>query len=243
MNQNGFLTLSSFFLAYAIFLVISYKTDPRYALKYNEKTSFYRIAGFSAINRIIFLMLLIILSFSANKNLLETFGIESVIPIQHWLSLGILAGLLIFFLGMPINLLIQIFRIRLGIKKTRREEEIIKIMFQKPVHPNEFITVLSLTTIFNGPIEELIFRGLLLTSLSMLVNPLIAIIVQAFLFFVPSLYQGTTNALLVFYKGLMLGIFLITSNSIFVVIIARLTADMVGLLIQAKSIRKAFRKT
>ena len=72
----------------------------------------------------------------------------------------------------------------------------------------------------------------------MFLHPAIAILIQAFLFFVPSLYQGLPNALLVFYKGVMLGIFLVFSGSIFVAITARLTSDITGLLIQAKSIRK-----
>ncbi|RLI22386.1 hypothetical protein DRO54_01240, partial [Candidatus Bathyarchaeota archaeon] len=62
MNQNAILTLSTFFFAYAVFLLIAYRTDPRYTLKYDEKTSFYRIFGFSAINRIIFLAILSMLS-------------------------------------------------------------------------------------------------------------------------------------------------------------------------------------
>ena len=238
MNQNAILTLSTFFFAYAVFLLIAYRTDPRYTLKYDEKTSFYRIFGFSAINRIIFLAILSMLSFSANQSLIKVFGLESSIPFQFWFPLGILVGFLIFFLGIPINLLIQIFRIRLGLRNSEREKEILKIMFQKPLHPSEFIVFLAFTTILNGLIEELIFRGFLLTSLSLFVHPVIAILIQAFLFFVPSLYQGIPNALLVFYKGLMLGIFLTISGSIFVAVTARLTADIIGLGIQAKSMRK-----
>jgi len=237
LNENPLLTLSTFFFSYAVFLLISYKTDPRYTLKYDRKTSFYRIAGYSTINRIIFITLLVLFSFSANQNLISIFGLENSLPVHFWLLLGILAGLLIFFLGMPINLLIQIFRIRLGLEKSRREEEILKIMFQKPVHPSEFIAFLSFTTVLSGLMEELIFRGFLTTSL-MFLHPAIAILIQAFLFFVPSLYQGLPNALLVFYKGVMLGIFLVLSGSIFVAITARLTSDIIGLLIQAKSLRK-----
>ena len=132
MSQNQLLTFSAFFFSYVTFLLISYKTDPRYSLKPSRKTSFYRITGLSTLNRIIFLILLLVLSFFAGQNLLETFGIQSLIPLQIWLPLGISAGLLTFFLGMPINLLIQIFRARYGLKKTRREEEILKIMFAKP---------------------------------------------------------------------------------------------------------------
>ena len=237
MNENPLLTLSTFFLSYAVFLLISYKTDPRYTLKYDRKTSCYRIAGYSTINRIIFIALLVLFSFSANQDLISVFGLENSLPVHFWLLLGILAGLLIFFLGMPINLLIQIFRMRLGLGKSRREEEILKIMFQKPMHLGEFIAFLSFTTVLSGLMEELIFRGFLTTSL-MFLHPAIAILIQAFLFFVPSLYQGLPNALLVFYKGVMLGIFLVLSGSIFVAITARLTSDIIGLLIQAKSLRK-----
>jgi len=237
LSENQLLILSTFFFAYAVFLLISYKTDPRYTLKYDRKTSFYRIAGYSTLNRTIFLALLLVLSVSASQNLTNVFGLESLIPIQIWLPLGILVGLLIFFLGMPINMLIQIFRVRLGLERTRREEEILRIMFQKPMHPSEFMTFLSFTTVLNSLIEELVFRGFLLSNLVML-HPAIAILIQAFLFFVPSLYQGLPNALLVFYKGIMLGIFLVMSGSIFVAITARLTSDVIGLFIQARSLKR-----
>ena len=238
MSQNQLLTFSAFFFSYATFLLISYKTDPRYSLKPSRKTSFYRITGLSTLNRIIFLILLLVLSFFAGQNLPETFGIQSSISLQIWLPLGILAGLLTFFLGMPINLLIQIFRARYGLKKTRREEEILKIMFAKPLNFNEFIFFLSATTFLNGVIEELIFRGFLLTNLNLAIPSIISILIQAFLFFIPNLYQDVYNASITFYKGLMLGTFLILSNSIFVVIIARLTCDAAGLFLQARSMKK-----
>lgn len=243
MSENQLLTLSTFFFAYAVFLLISYKTDPRYTLKYDRKTSFYRIAGYSTLNRIIFLTLLFVLSVSASQNLTHVFGFESLIPIQLWLPFGILVGLLIFFLGMPINLLIQIFRARLGLERSIREEEILRIMFQKPMHLSELITFLSFTTALNGLIEELIFRSFLLSNLIMLIHPAIAILIQAFLFFFPNLYQGLPNALLVFYKGIMLGIFLVMSGSIFVVITARLTSDIIGLFIQARSLKGLLRNS
>jgi len=243
LSENQLLTLSTFFFAYAVFLLISYKTDPRYTLKYDRKTSFYRIAGYSTLNRTIFLTLLFVLSVSASQNLTHVFGLESLIPIQIWLPLGILVGLLIFFLGMPINLLIQISRARLGLERTRREEEILRITFQKPMHPSEFITFLSFTTVLNSLIEELVFRGFLLSNLIILVHPAIAILIQAFLFFVPSLYQGLPNALLVFYKGIMLGIFLVMSSSILVAITARLTSDVIGLFIQARSLKRLLKNS
>jgi len=105
------------------------------------------------------------------------------------------------------------------------------------MHQSEFMAFLSFTTFLSGLMEELIFRGFLATSLTFL-HPTIVILIQAFLFFVPSLYQGLPNALLVFYKGVMLGIFLVFSGSIFVAITARLTSDIIGLLIQAKSLEK-----
>lgn len=242
MSENQFLTLSTFFFAYAAFLLISYKTDPRYTLKYDGKASFYRISGYTTINRIVFFLLLLVLSLSANQDLIHVFGLESAILVHFWLILGILAGLLIFFLGMPINLLIKIFRVRLGRERTRREEEILKIMFQKPMNPNEFIAFLSFTTILNSLIEELISRGFLLKGLA-IIHPAIAILIQAFLFFIPSLYQGLPNALLVFYKGVMLGAFLIMSGSIFVAITARLTSDIIGLFIQARSLKRILKKS
>jgi len=245
LSENQFLTLSTFFFAYAVFLLISYKTDPRYTLKFDRKTSFYRIAGYSTINRIVFLILLLTLSISANQDLIHVFGLESLIPAQFYplLIFGILVGLLIFFLGMPINMLIQIFRMRLGLERSRREEEILKIMFQKPMHPSEFAAFLSFTTVLNGLIEELIFRGFLLTSLSILLHPAIAILIQAILFFIPSLYQGLPNALLVLYKGIMLGVFLMMSNTILVAITARLTSDTIGLFIQVSSLKRILEKS
>ena len=243
MNQNQLLIFSSFFFSYAVFLLISYKTDPRYSLKLSRKTSFYRIAGYSTINRIISLTLLLTLLLSAGQNLIKVFGFESLIPIQFWLPLGIIAGILIFFLGMPIKMLIQISWAKFGLERTRREEEILRMMFSKPLDFNEFLFSLSATTLINGIIEELIFRGLLLTNLNLAVPSIVAILFQAFLFFIPSLYQGIPNALLVFYKGIMLGTFLVMSNSIFVAITARLTTESIGLFIQAKSVRKLLKKT
>jgi len=242
LSQNQLLIFSAFFFSYAVFLLISYKTDPRYSLKSSRKTSFYRIACYSTINRTVFLTLLLILSLSASQSLINVFGLESSVSIQFWLPLGILVGLLIFFLGMPINMLIQIFRVRFGLEKTRREEEILKLMFSKPLNFNEFLFFLSATTLINCIIEELIFRGFLLTNLNLAVLSIVAILFQAFLFFIPSLYQGIPNALLVFYKGVILGTFLVISNSIFVAITARLTTESLGLFIQAKSVRKILKK-
>ena len=232
------LGISAFFLSYAIFLLVAYKRDPRYQLKYERNQSFYKIAGLSVLNRVILLSLLLMFTMLANRQPEEVFSFRGYNATIETV-LGVLAGFLIFFLGVAVNMLIQIFRLKFSRGSTLREREVLKITLgTKPMAFTDFIMVLSVTTLFSGILEEIVFRGYLLNHLLLLVHPSIAILVQAFLYFIPDLYRGTYGALLTLYRGIMFGVFFFLAGSLLTAIIAHLISDLAGLYVEAKSIRK-----
>jgi membrane protease YdiL (CAAX protease family) len=237
------LGLYAFAIAYTIFLLFTYKIDPRYSLKYKKAPSFRRLLGLSTIEKTVFILLLVSLSLFPNRKLIAAFSLDKLNLSLNEAWFGILGGLIAFVAGIPVSGLISVLRRRFSISKTRREEEIMKLLQASLPHSlMEVFLILLFTSVSAAILEEIIFRGYLLNHLLLVMSPVWAIVLQAFLFFFPHLYQGVYNAMLPLVGGFVFGLIFYFSGSLSAVIIAHFTADFVSLLFTVKSMRKGVRK-
>lgn len=234
-----FLGLYAFSIAYAIYLLFTYKVDPRFSLKYKKVPSFSRLLGLSILEKTIFLLLLVFLSLLPNRKLVNVFGLDKLGFSLNMFSLGVLGGFVVFLAGMPVSWLVSMLRRKFSFPKIRREEELARLLQVSMPHSlTELFIVLFFTSVSAAILEEMIFRGYLLSHLLLVVHPALAITVQACLFFFPHLYQGIYNALLPLLGGFIFGLIFYFTDSLSVVIVAHFTADFIGLLLTINSMRK-----
>lgn len=223
--------LFAFFIAYGIYFLFARKTDPRFSLKYRKPPSLFSLLGISTLEKIFFLALLVIFSLVPPRDLYAIFGLN--MNFTYWLLiLGFITGTLIFISGIIVKMLISFLRRKFSINKTFREVQLSKLLEKSlPSSPSEFFMVSFIMLVLTGIVEEIIFRGYVLSHLLSIVHPVPAIILQAVFFFVLNLYQDVYNALIPFVNGTILGATFLFSGSLFTVIIARLTSDLASLLV------------
>ncbi|MGQ9565462.1 MAG: CPBP family glutamic-type intramembrane protease [Candidatus Bathyarchaeales archaeon] len=235
----AYLGLYGFLIAYAIYMLFTYKADPRYSLNYERSPSFKRLIWLSSFEKSILFFLLAVFALIPQRELLVVFSFDPNITSTSLIFLGVLSGVLIFFGGMPVNFLISTVRRRISVSKTKREVELEQLLASSMSSSQShlFFTVF-IASVLAGVLEELIFRGYLLGHLLYLTLPVVAIVVQAVFAFVPQLYQGVYNALLSLYGGVFFGVVFFLSGSLLAVVIAHITHDVVGFVFTFSSLKK-----
>lgn len=240
VNMQDIHHLLIFLVAYAFYFLLAYKIDPRFSLKYTSPPSFYKLLGISTIETIIMLLVLVILNLPLGTNLITIFGLNRLhISCYHFL-LGLIAGVLLFIIYFPVGMFIPIIRRKLLPEyKSEREEKVKKLIFiSLPKSRRKAFTLLLIASLKAAIFEEIIFRAYLLGSLLTITSPVIALIVQAFLFFLPHLYQGIFNAILPFIGGIVFGLIYYLTGSLTVVIISHFTGNLIGLILQSIMMKK-----
>jgi membrane protease YdiL (CAAX protease family) len=234
----GFQRLFIFFIAYGAFLLFAYKMDPRFSLKYRKRPSFVYLMWISTLETVILLLMLVFFNLLLGQDLIVIFGIDRLLLTQQEVLFGLVAGVLIFLLFLPIDASISALRRKFfPTYKSRREDEVRKLVFASlPKSPRSMFALLLTTSLKAAIFEEIIFRGYLLNNLLLLTLPGIAI--QALLFFIPHLYQGAFNAILPLIGGFVFGLLFFITGSLTVVIVAHFTGDLIGLVIQATLTKK-----
>lgn len=233
------LGLYAFLIAYAIYMLFTYKLDPRYSLAYEKTPSFKRLLWLPSLEKSILLLLLVVFALVPQRELSAVFSFNTILFEPYAIVFGILSGVLIFFGGMPVNFLILAVRRKFSIQKTKREIELSQLLAASmSTPPTHFFFNVIVASIFASVLEEIIFRGYLLGHLFSLTLPVVAIVAQAVFAFVPQLYQGVYNGLLSLYGGILFGVVFFFSGSLLAVIIAHFTQDVVGFVFTFSSARK-----
>jgi membrane protease YdiL (CAAX protease family) len=223
------LGLYGFLVAYAIYILFTYRIDPRYSLSYEKSPSFNRLLWLAPFEKLVLMLLLAVFALVPQRELTVVFSFDKISFTPIIFAVGIISGVLVFCGGIPVNLLISAARRKFSVPQTKRESELSQLLaasMNKP-SPNFFLNVFT-ASIFAGVLEEIIFRGYLLGHLELLIIPVVAIVLQAIFSFVPQLYQGIYNALLSLYGGILFGIVFLLSSSLLAAIIAHITQDLVG---------------
>lgn len=231
MEDLWFVSLGfyGFLIAYAIYMLFTYRIDPRYSLAYEKPPSFNRLLWLAPLEKLVLLLLLAVFALVPQRELSMVFSLDTISFTPLILTVGIISGVLIFCGGIPVNLLISVVRCKFSMPQTKRESELSQLLAASMNKPSShfFFNVFT-ASIFAGVLEEIIFRGYLLGHLEILIFPVVAIILQAIFSFIPQLYQGTYNALLSLYGGALFGIVYFLSGSLLAAIIAHITQDIVG---------------
>ncbi|MDQ7032723.1 MAG: type II CAAX endopeptidase family protein [Desulfonauticus sp.] len=237
LNLYGFL---AFLIAYVIFLLLAYKIDPRFSLRYKKPPSFYQLMLISTFETTVLLSVLIVLNLLLTRNLIVVFGLDRLFLSGEQFLLGFAAGILLFLAYFPLGILISLFKNKfLPNYKPEREKKVEKLIFASlPKSRKEAFTLLLATSIKAAIFEEIIFRAYLLGGLLLMTPPTVAIIVQALFFFIPHLYQGILNAILPFIGGIIFGLIFYLTGSLTIVILSHFTGDLVGLSIQTLMTKK-----
>ena len=224
-----YLGLYGFLIAYAIYMLFSYRIDPRYSLAYTKPSSFNRLLWLGPFEKLVLLVLLVVLASIPQRDLITVFSLNTISLTPYALAAGIVSGVLIFTGGLPVNALISAVRRKLSIPQTKRESELTQLLTASMSKPrSHFFPNVFMASIFAGILEETIFRGYLLGHLQLVTLPIIAIVLQAIFSFAPQLYQGIYNGLLSFYGGILFGIVFFLSGSLLVALVAHVTQDIVG---------------
>jgi len=236
----SFQGIFTFLLAYAIFLLFAYKADPRFSLKYKKTPSFYYLMWISTLETIVLILPLIFFNLFLGRDIVTAFSLDRLLLAQREILLGLLAGVLLFLACLPANALISVLHRKFfPLYKSGREDEVQKLVFASlPKSQRLSFTLLLVTSLKAAIFEEIIFRGCLLNDLLSLTFPIVAITVQAVLFFIPHLYQGVFNAILPLIGGFMFGLIFFLTGSLTVVIIAHFIGDLIGLSIQTAMMRR-----
>ena len=232
MGDLGIVSLGlyGFLIAYAIYMLFTYRIDPRYSLVYKKPLSFNRLLWLSSVEKLVLLVFLAVFALVPQRELTTVFSLDTIRFTPYVFAAGIISGVLIFSGGIPVNLLISAVRRRFSIPQTKRESELTQLLTVSMTRSSAhvFLNVFA-ASIFAGVLEEIIFRGYLLENLRLLTLPIIAaIILQAIFAFAPQLYQGIFNALLSLYGSVLFGIVFLLSGSLLAAIIAHITQDIVG---------------
>jgi membrane protease YdiL (CAAX protease family) len=233
------LGLFAFLIAYAIYMLFTYRVDPRYSLVYKKAPSFQRLLWLPSLEKFVLLLLLAVFALVPQRDLFTVFNLGTLQFTLYAVAFGILSGLLIFVGGLPVNFLISAVRRKFSVQPTRREaglSQLLAASMAKP--PSHFFLNVFFASIFAAVFDEIIFRGYLLGHLLYFVVPIVAIVVQAVFAFVPQLYQGVYNGLLSLYGSLLFGVVFFVSGSLLVAILAHLTQEVVGFIFTFSSARK-----
>jgi membrane protease YdiL (CAAX protease family) len=233
------LGLYAFLIAYAIYMLLTYRIDPRYSLSYEKLPSFKRLLWLPSLGKLVLLLLLVVLALIPQRELGTVFSLDKISFTPYVLAFGILSGTLIFVGGLPVNILISVVRRKFSVSQTKREVGLAELL-SASVSKSQghfFLNVLA-ASVFVGVLEEIIFRGYLLGHLLFLTLPLVAILVQAVFAFIPQLYQGSYNALLSLYGSVLFGVVFFFSGSLLAVVIAHLTQDVIGFAFTFSSAKK-----
>jgi len=233
------LGIFAFLIAYAIYMLFTYRIDPRYSLLYDKSPSFRRLLWLPSLEKSVLLILLAVFAVVPQRNLFTVFNLSTLQLTPYAVVFGILGGVLIFLGGLPVNFLISAVRRRFSVQSTRREDGLSRLLAEsmsKP--PSHFFLNVFFASILAAVLEEIIFRGYLLGHLLYFTLPVVAVVVQAVLAFVPQLYQGVYNGMLSFYGGLLFGVVFFVSGSLLAAILAHLTQEMVGFTFTFSSTRK-----
>jgi len=226
-----YLGLYGFLVAYGIYMLFSYRIDPRYSLVYEKPPSFNRLLWLAPFEKLVLLILLVVLALipQTARSLIGVFSLSTIAFTQYAFAVGIISGVLIFAGGVPVNALISTIRRRLSIPETKRESELTQLLTASMSKPRShlFLNVFG-ASILAGVLEEIIFRGYLLGHLQLVTLPVIAIVLQAIFSFAPQLYQGVYNGLLSLYGGILFGIVFFLSGSLLAAIVAHVAQDIVG---------------
>jgi len=233
------LGLFAFLIAYSIYMLFTYRVDPRYSLRYERTPSFQKLLWLPSIGKSVLLLLLVVLALVPQTDLFTVFNLGALQVTLYAGIIGIIGGVLIFGGGLPVNFLITTVRRRFSKQHTKREIELSQLLansMSKPP-PHLFLNVFS-ASIFAAILEEVIFRGYLLWHLQYFVPPAIAVIVQAVFAFIPQTYQGIYDGFLSFYGSLLFGVVFVVTGSLFAAILAHLTQEVVGFAFTFTSKRK-----
>lgn len=242
MEENLFIVslgLFAFLIAYAIYMLFTFRVDPRFSLNSKKSPSFRRLLWLPSVEKSVLLLMLAVLAVVPQRDLLTVFNLNTIQPTWQPIIFGILGGILIFAGGLPFNFLISSMRRRFSIQQTRREirlSQLLEASMAKP--PSHFFLNVFSASILAGVLEEVIFRGYLLGHLLVFAVPVIAIIVQAVFSFVPQLYQGVYNGLLSLYGGLLFGVVFVLTGSLLAAILAHATQEIVGFVFTFSSARR-----
>lgn len=233
------LGLFAFLIAYAIYMLFTYRIDSRYSLVYTNAPSFRRLLWLPSFEKFVLLLLLAVFALVPQRDLFVVFNLGSLQFTLYAVVFGIVGGVLIFGGGLPINFLISTVRRRFSVQPTKREvglSQLLAASMSKP--PSHFFLNVLFASVFASVLEEIIFRGYLLGHLLVLTLPVVAIVVQAVLAFVPQLYQGVYNGLLSLYGSLLFGVVFFVSGSLLAAILAHLTQEVVGFVVTFSTARK-----
>jgi len=223
-----------FLIAYVIFILLAYKVDPRFSLKYKKFPSFNYLLSVSFLETIVMLFLLVVLNLFVGGDLIMVFSIDRLFFTWYDISLGLLIGIAVF----PLLAIVGVFLSAMQRKffpnyKPWREEKARKIIFGSlPKSRNKARILLSIASLKAAIFEELFFRGYLLNNLLLLLPPVFAIIIQAIVFGAGHLYQGVFNAILPFIYSILLGVAFFLTGSLTIVVLAHFVSDTIGLIIQ-----------
>jgi membrane protease YdiL (CAAX protease family) len=233
------LGLLAFLIAYAIYMLFTYRIDPRYSLLYKKAPSFKRLLWLPSFEKAVLILLLAVFALVPQRDLFTVFNLGTLQFTLYAVVFGILSGILIFGGGLPVNFLISTMRRRFSIQQTRREVELSQLLAGSMSKPfSHFFLNVLLASVFVAVLEEIIFRGYLIGHLLYFMLPAIAIVVQAIFAFVPQLYQGVYNGLLSFYGNLLFGVVFFISGSLLAAILAHLTQEVVGFAFTFSSARR-----
>lgn len=222
-------------------MLFTYRIDPRYSLVHEKSLSFNRLLWLSSVEKLVLLVLLAVFALVPQRDLRTVFSLDKLLFTPYVFAVGIISGVLIFSGGIPVNLLISAVRRKFSIPQTRRESELTQLltvsMARSSAHT--FLNVFA-ASIFAGVLEEIIFRGYLLSHLlEFLTLPVIAaIVLQAIFAFAPQLYQDIYNALLSLYGSVLFGVVFFLSGSLLAAIVAHVTQDLVGFALTFSTAKK-----
>jgi len=236
------LGLFAFLIAYAIYMLFTYRVDPRYSLLYKKAPSFQRLLWLPSFEKAVLLLLLAVFALVPQRDLFTVFNLGTLQFTLYAVAFGILSGALIFVGGLPVNFLISIVRRKFSVQPTRREAGLSQLLAESMSNPPaHFFLNVFLASVFAAVLEEITFRGYLLGHLLYFVFPAsvaVAIVVQAIFAFVPQLYQGVYNGFLPLYGSLLFGVVFFVSGSLLAAILAHLTQEVVGFVFTFSSARK-----
>jgi len=233
------LGLFAFLIAYAIYMLFTYRVDPRYSLLYKKAPSFTKLLWLPSIEKSVLLLLLVVFALIPQRDLFTVFNLGTLQFTLYAVAFGILSGMLIFVGGLPVNFLISAVRRKFSVQPTRREAGLSQLLAESMSNPpKHFFLNVFFASVLAVVFEEIIFRGYLLGHLLYFVVPIVAIVVQAVFAFVPQLYQGVYNGLLSLYGNLLFGVVFFMSGSLLAAILAHLTQEVVGFAFTFSSARK-----
>ena len=230
----GLYRFSAFLIAYIAFIIFAYKVDPRFSLKYKKFPSFSYLLFLSLLETTIMLLLLVIFNLFVDQDLIFAFSIDRLFFTWYDIALGLIIGVAIFPLLAIIGVFLSVVRQKFFPEyKSKREEEVRKLIFGSlPKSKGKAYVLLFITSLKAAIFEELIFRGYLLNNLLLLFSPVLAIIVQAILFFMGHLYQGIFNSILPLIFSILLGLIFFLTSSLTIVMLAHFSSDVIGLVMQ-----------